>query len=193
VKILTALCLAMLSGAVVSAELYRWVDRDGKTHYTDTPPPASAKNVQQKKLATTSSGATGLPYAVQQAVKNFPVTLYSSACGNACTQAKALLDKRGLPYSEKNPQESPEMEAALKKVTGGTLEVPTLTVGGEVIKGFEAGRWNSALDLAGYPQTVALPKVAQPAPAAVKPPALASEPASAPAASSPASPAPSPY
>ena len=30
------------------AQLYRWTDESGKVHYTDTPPPASAKNVEKK-------------------------------------------------------------------------------------------------------------------------------------------------
>jgi hypothetical protein len=34
----------LLYAAVASAQLYRWVDRDGRVHYTNTPPPAGVKS-----------------------------------------------------------------------------------------------------------------------------------------------------
>ena len=147
--ILLALPL-LLAGTAGAAEMFRWVDADGKVHYTDAPPPPTAKNVQQKKLGDKASGAQ-MPYALQQAVKNFPVTLYTSACGDACTNARALLTKRGIPFTEKDPEKNPTDAESLKKVAGGTLSVPLLMVGAEILKGFEEGGWNSALDLAGVP------------------------------------------
>ena len=34
------LCLALLPlSSAVSSEIYKWKDRDGKIHYSDTPPP----------------------------------------------------------------------------------------------------------------------------------------------------------
>ena len=39
---------AMLVAATASAQMYRWVDKDGKVYYTDTPPPAAAKSVQKR-------------------------------------------------------------------------------------------------------------------------------------------------
>ena len=32
----------LLATATVAAQVYKWVDKDGKVQYTDTPPPASA-------------------------------------------------------------------------------------------------------------------------------------------------------
>src|SRR4051812_41960190 len=41
-----ALVLGMLVlCSTASAQMYKWVDKDGKTHYTDTPPPAEAKTL----------------------------------------------------------------------------------------------------------------------------------------------------
>ena len=34
----------LLYTAVASAQLYRWVDRDGRVHYSNTPPPAGVKS-----------------------------------------------------------------------------------------------------------------------------------------------------
>lgn len=149
----------VLAGTASAAEMFRWVDADGKVHYTDAPPPPTAKNVQQKKLGD-KAGSAQIPYVLQQALKNFPVTLYSNECGDACAKAKALLNKRGIPFTEKDPEKNPDDAESLKKLAGGTLTVPLLLVGSSVLKGFEEDGWNSALDLAGYPKDSLLPKSA---------------------------------
>ena len=72
---------------------------------------------------------------------------------------------------------------AYKKLTNGNLEVPTLFVGRELLKGYEEGAWDAALDNAGYPRSVAGARPApKPAPAAPpKPPAPEAAPPTAPA------------
>jgi uncharacterized protein DUF4124 len=41
----------------VSAQLYKWVDADGRVHYTDQPPPADAKQDQKLNIRKTQPGA----------------------------------------------------------------------------------------------------------------------------------------
>lgn len=147
---------------IVQAQLYRWVDESGKVHYTDTRPPANAKNVQRKSLASGPGDSVQLPYAVAQAVRNFPVTIYTSpGCGEACTQARDLLTKRGVPHKEVSVTDGQSLEQ-FKKVSGGTAAggstVPVTTVGRDVVlKGFESTSYHAALDAAGYPKTSLLP------------------------------------
>lgn len=43
-KLLLALVSLSLMVAPVSAQMYRWVDEQGKVHYTDQPPPEKAKS-----------------------------------------------------------------------------------------------------------------------------------------------------
>jgi hypothetical protein len=141
----------VLAAMPAGAELYKWVDADGNVHYTDTPPPANARKAERKKL-TDKPSAASVPYSLQQAVKNFPVTLFSYDCGEGCTKAVALLAKRGVPYTAKDPLDPPVREE-LKKATNGDEAAPVLLVGRRVLKGFEEGAWNGALDTAGYPST----------------------------------------
>jgi glutaredoxin len=186
-RILVAL-LAALAASAASAQLYRWVDQNGKVHYTDTPPqPAAARAVETKKPS--SSVVEGVtPYAVQQAVKTFPVTLYTAGtCEAPCKDARALLAKRGVPYSEVAITEQTQLDE-LKRVSGGD-EVPVLVVGKSVIKGFEASSYNGALDTAGYPLNAPPAAARAPKPAE---PAKAAKQAAAPEAVAPA-PAPGPY
>jgi glutaredoxin len=148
-RIVLGMVLLAASGAVLAAQLYRWVDEKGNVEYRDTPPPATAKKVESRNVGVSAVESPALPYNVQQAVLNFPVTLWNSDCGAPCDQARAHLARRGVPHTEKDPQGDIE---AFKKLTGG-LDVPVLYVGANRIKGYLEGEWDSALDLAGYPRT----------------------------------------
>jgi glutaredoxin len=155
---------AMFVASTAGAQMYRWIDKDGKVHYTDTPPPASAaKNVQKRGTAPTPTDTgPAAPYAVQQAAKNFPVVVYTSEnCGQPCTDGKALLVARGVPYREVAVGPGSDMSAEdLKKATGGDT-VPVMMVGRSTARGFETDMWNSALDAGGYPRSAPLSAAAQ--------------------------------
>jgi glutaredoxin len=165
---------------LAQAQMYRWTDETGKVHYTDTPPPAKAKNVEKKNFSSGQGGEGPLPYALQDAVKNFPVTLYTADdCKEYCAQARALLDKRGVPYKE-IPVSDAKGIAELKRLSGGN-SVPVMSVGRAVQNGFESSAYNAALDNAGYPRTSLLPpgkqvrQLVKPAPVAevqAAPPAI---------------------
>jgi glutaredoxin len=166
------LCAALLAAALLvpalanaQASVYRWVDKDGKVHYSDTPPPEPQKSLTQKRVGGGYSESTQLPYATQIAMQKNPVTLYTGAdCGDPCKLGRDLLAKRGVPFSERDAQGSAEDAEALKKLVG-SLDVPVLVVGASKVKGYEDGAWQSALDQAGYPRT-ALPGQLPPRPPA---------------------------
>ncbi len=136
-------------------ELYRWVDEKGQVTYSDLPPLVSVDTTEQKRFGD-KPGTQQLPYSLQAATRNFPVTLYLSDCGSACEQAGKLLQKRGVPFSQKNAKD-PQVAAEMIKLTEGKVFVPLLVVGSNVVKGFEEGAWHSALDVAGYPKSNMLP------------------------------------
>jgi glutaredoxin len=143
------LALALACGPLAAAQLYRWVDEKGNVEYRDTPPPANAKKVERRDMTANTIETSALPYSVQQAVKNHPVTLWSFDCGDPCTKARAHLARRGVPHTERSPQKEPD---AMKQATGA-LDVPVLIVGKNQLKGYLDEAWDSALDSAGYPRT----------------------------------------
>jgi hypothetical protein len=158
-RILVVFLLPLATGAFAAAQLYRWVDDKGNVEYRDTPPPKNAKKVEERRVVTSTIETSAPSYAVQQAMKNFPVTLWAYDCGDPCANARAHLAKRGVPYTEKDPK--PDLKA-FEKLTGGN-GVPVLFVGSTKLTGYLQGEWDNALDAAGYPRT-APPGTAKPAP-----------------------------
>jgi glutaredoxin len=169
-SVATLLAAALSAGAVsvLAQQLYRWTDEKGRVHVTDTPPPPSAKGVQKQKPAvsnTEPAGAPQQPYELAQAIKDFPVTLYTSPiCKEPCAQARDALNKRGVPFKEVQVWEE-DSNAELKRVTG-SMEVPALVVGRSVHKGFQQSAFDALLDSARYPRTGILPARSQAAPKA---------------------------
>jgi glutaredoxin len=126
---------ALACAAAAQSNVYRWVDKDGKVQFSDAPPPDDAANVTQKRMGGATGDDPQLPFATQ-----------------LCSDGRALLSSRGIPFTERNAEANPEDAEKLKELAGA-LQVPFLTVGERRVKGFDAGNWNSALDGAGYPRT----------------------------------------
>ncbi len=151
------------SAAAASAQLYRWTDDKGRVHVTDTPPPASARNVQRINATGNTSVPAQTPYELSQAVENFPVTLYTApSCEAPCASARSALNQRGVPFKEVQVWDQAGNEE-LKRVSGAT-DVPTLLVGRSVHVGFEQGAFDALLDAARYPKAGAVPARSQAAP-----------------------------
>lgn len=168
-----SLLITLLFSAQVHAQLYKWVAPDGKITYSDTPPPSSVKKVEEKAL-TAGPSTAGLPYELAQAVKGNPVTLYTTAKCEPCTDARNLLNTRGVPFSEKTVNTNEEI-ARLKQV-GGDKQLPFATIGSQKQSGFNSELWEAALTSAGYPATNQLPKAYRnPAPESAAPKAKAAE------------------
>ncbi len=155
-----ALCLALASGAASAQQLYRWTDASGRTHVTDTPPPPGAREVEKKRFSGSVVETDQLPFELRKAMKDAPVALYTSpSCKEPCSQARAALNRRSIPFREIVVW-NPGTNAELKSISGAT-QVPTLTVGRMVQKGFEQGAFDRALDIGGYPKAGVLPPRAQ--------------------------------
>ena len=155
--LLTAACAAS------AQQLYRWTDDTGRVHITDTPPPASARNVQQKPAAGSGPSDAQQPFELRQAVQNFPVTLYTApACKEFCAMARTHLNKRGIPFTEIQVADEKTRDE-LRKLTGGE-DVPTLLVGRSVHRGYGQEQYDALLDSARYPRAGLLSPRAQAAP-----------------------------
>jgi glutaredoxin len=148
--LVAAVLLAVALAGAQAQQMYRWVDKDGRVHYTQQPPPLDAKDVQRRSAVSGAPEPSELPYATQVAARNFPVTLFTSAdCVAPCRDARDSLEKRGIPFEEIVVGEEKSVEE-LKRIAG-RAQVPVLRAGNQIAVGFDPDIWKSALDTAGYP------------------------------------------
>ena len=173
----TTLCVFALGAG---AQVYRWTDDQGRVHITDTPPPASAKNVKRggapatpsysPEAAASQPESTGQePYAVRQAKTKYPVTLYTIPSCEGCDAARNLLNTRGVPFKEISLTDATTTNEFKKNI--GASALPTILVGTLQQAGFEPAAYNQLLDEAGYPATGLVPPRKQAAPTAAAAPA----------------------
>ncbi len=146
--VVALLSVGLMAMPAAEAQVYQYKDAQGRTVYSDVPPPGS--QAEQKRVGA-SGEQRNLPFATEQAAKKSPVTLYSSNCGELCSKARALLTARGVPFTVVDPTGSKSNYDALIKLGTGSA-VPVLTVGSQIVSGFDERGWGAALDGAGYPK-----------------------------------------
>lgn len=100
---LTGLLLAL--ALPVHAQLYKWVDADGKVHYSDKPPPANAKKEQTLNIRTTPAEAPA-PAATEGEGK--PAEAKPAA--TALTPAEREMEYRKRKVEEEQKKQKAEAE-----------------------------------------------------------------------------------
>jgi len=161
------LALAALLATSASFAQYRYVAPDGTVSYSDTPPAGNASHITVKDLPADAPlvAASSLPYALNQASSQFPVTLYTSAGCATCDSVRAYLKQRGVPFAEKTVGSNADL-AVVKRVSGDTA-LPVLMIGSQKSVGFTQSSVAGMLDDAGYPAASVLPRdYSYPAPVA---------------------------
>jgi glutaredoxin len=142
----------LATGHLYAQQVYKNVDKNGRVTYSEVPPlPGSGD-----KLTGDSASSVVLPYALQQVVSRYPVTLYTTADCGPCISAKLMLNQRGVPFTERTVS-SDEDIAAYKKLNSDN-NFPLATIAKQQLKGYEEGEWTKYLDAAGYPKSSTLPR-----------------------------------
>jgi glutaredoxin len=182
-----ALVLIAAALPLPALALFKVVGPDGKVTYTDRPPADQAARVTPlgKDSTPAAAGVTGLPFELRDAISRYPVTLYTAPDCGVCDEARRSLQARGVPYSERRVENNDDA-LALERLTGART-VPALTIGAQVLRGWNNVDWASYLDAAGYPKESKLPRGWPAAP--VSPLTARAAPAEAPAAPAAANPA----
>ena len=147
--------LAAMFTTLPAHALYKVVGPDGKITYTDRPAVSPDNKVQSVNSNGGVSNDVALPFELRQAAQRYPVTLYTTKDCPPCDLARASLRQRGIPYAEKSIATREDGEA-LQSITGAR-DLPALTVGSQVLRGFQRDDWNSYLDAAAYPKESKLP------------------------------------
>lgn len=122
--------LAMLFACPAAAGVYKWIDAQGRVHYSDAPPQA-AKTTQLRLQTYAGPAQVG-----RVAGADGGVTLYTTEWCGVCKRAKAFMQQNGVPFREWDVEKT-EFGAIKFRQLGGT-GVPLITVGTEKMMGFDA-------------------------------------------------------
>ena len=154
---LFASTIALLVCGAQAQTVYRSVGPDGKVTFSDQPPLTGQAQVSASTLGGGAAAAANeaLPPALRQVVTRYPVTLYTTTPCAPCDGGRALLQSRGIPFTERSVTTAQDA-AALQQLAGDT-SLPLLTIGSQHFKGFSDGQWTQYLDAAEYPATSVLP------------------------------------
>jgi glutaredoxin len=151
--------MAMAGGLLIATSAfaqYKYVDPEGRTTYSDQPPPPSARVVMQTKLNLRTRPNTPLPFGLQQATLKYPVTLYTGDGCVPCDDARAYLRSRGVPFIEKTVTSDDDIALFKQQSPDGTA--PVVAVGTRRAIGYTQSTVSGLLDSAGYPATNVLPR-----------------------------------
>jgi hypothetical protein len=123
-RLVVSLAFVLAASPAFAQQLYKWVDEAGKVHYSDQPPPETAKSGKKLDIRAARAGTTG-----------------SSAAAPAGAKSPADLDmdfrKRQLQKSEGEQKAKKEAEANAEKqknCTEAKNRLASLERGGRVAK-----------------------------------------------------------
>ncbi len=147
-KILTSLLVlsAVAPLGVNAVTIVECVDANGERSFRSSCPPEMKKESERKIRGLRTVKGPDLEAITAAA----PIVFYSVPQCDACDMMRQLLQGRGFPFEEKNVSEDAVNQQALKDATG-TLTVPAVTIGAEVVSGYSRSALDLALKQAGYP------------------------------------------
>jgi glutaredoxin len=122
----------VLCGALgpVQAEIYKWTDAQGRTQFSDQPPPGGAATV-----TIPATNAMTAPAPQRPAAKR--VVMYGASWCGYCKQARRYFASHGVAYSEYDVEKDAAAEREFKRLGGHG--VPLILVGDARLSGFSEG------------------------------------------------------
>jgi glutaredoxin len=135
------LLLFACSASFVHAEIYKWVDEQGRVHYGDNP------NEKEKLSSTNISSYESVTYGEAQnmsvkstgssaikSTKKKKVTMYSTSWCGYCKKAKKYFQAKGIPFVEYDIEKNAKAKRAYDALGG--KGVPVITMGKKRMNGF---------------------------------------------------------
>ena len=144
-RIILAIGLILLTASALAAELYKWVDNKGNTHYSDSPPPSSASEQRLEQLPDIN-GYTATKIDSSAAVNNAAqatsaVIMYGTPWCGYCKKARRYFQQNNIAFREYDIESSRSAHRRFKQLGGNG--VPLIVVGKNKMSGFSVARFES--------------------------------------------------
>jgi len=137
-RILTYTLLFLLCSFSAHAEIYKWVDEYGKSHFTDKPP--VGKKTQEIELKINTYSAVEITPLVERLGRENKVVIYTTSWCRICKQAKKHFRKNNIAYVSYDIEKSRSAKRDYKALRG--TGVPIIIIGDRRMNGFTASRFD---------------------------------------------------
>jgi Domain of unknown function (DUF4124) len=123
VQLFAALAI-FLATATVAAQVFKWIDKDGKVNFSDTPPPAEAVKGEAKKIVAPSASPS--PLAAPSKLATPPSTKASADPAKDAEKKKTDLaekakkDEAADKIAKQNEERCKEAKRYLSTLESGT-------------------------------------------------------------------------
>ena len=91
--ILTLLLLPLTAPSQSVADIYKWVDENGKTHYSDKMPESGKANLVETRVNTIEGIS-------QDEIDSKKVVMYATSWCGYCRKARNYFKKNAIPFTE---------------------------------------------------------------------------------------------
>ena len=131
-----SLILCLLLPAAGLAEIYKWLDEQGKVQFGDRPPLEKKKDPIELRINTYSAPRIvyTAPEPRKKQVRKPKVVMYSAEWCGVCKRATSYFKKKKIRYKEYDIDKSEEGLAQYRKLNG--RGVPIVMVGKSRMNGF---------------------------------------------------------
>ncbi|MDH3760998.1 MAG: glutaredoxin family protein [Gammaproteobacteria bacterium] len=139
------LLVLLMVSPIAQADLYKWVDENGKIHYGDSPPDnAKLKKITGKVSSFSSVSVEPFVYdskLVSRRKNSKSVIMYSTSWCGYCKKAARHFRQKKIPFTEYDIEKSARAAHEYKKLRG--RGVPVILIGDRRMNGFDAGTFDS--------------------------------------------------
>ena len=142
-RVLLWLLLALLSFEV-SAEIYKWVDKDGTVHFEDRKPQGA--RYEEFKVRSISGVQTyrvparTIKHSAPKAMGKKNAVLYGTSWCGYCTKARRYFQANNIPFEDYDIESSASAKSEYDALNG--KGVPLILVGDNLMNGFSESQFN---------------------------------------------------
>jgi glutaredoxin len=132
------LLACVLSGVASAESFYKWVDDQGVTHYSQSPPSGGRANTIDIELAPAQQ-APAIPRFHYTPASDKSVVIYTAKWCGVCKSAKGYFRDHDIGYTEYDIETSAKGRADYQRMGG--RGVPIVMIGSQRMDGFSASRF----------------------------------------------------
>ncbi|MEJ2731179.1 MAG: glutaredoxin family protein [Deltaproteobacteria bacterium] len=167
-KMILAILIQILALGISSAEIYKWVDENGVTHYSDSPTEITAaldedeiEEIQTPESApaetprlpdetpknTRNPDSSNNPDETQEdaaAVNSPSVEIYEASWCVYCNKAKNFFRSRGIDFVTYDIEKDKQAAHRMRSLTN-LQAVPFVVINGQGISGYSVAAYEQAL------------------------------------------------